>query len=306
MRQIEVMILLRTFGHVCSSNLCRGHHFPKTIPTTPLGTHKIRIMTSEIQDPLLDMASAGDVAQMEVLLSSRQEPPSEETIQNALTIAAKSSHLNVLKLLLDKNPTIPLDEEVVRAAVNTGSIPIFSTLLTHDPSIINMPFDHRGSPLIVACMGRQDPQYLEYLLEVGADPNQDPDAAAFPLALVAAFYTDPGIIDLLLDHGAKMEHSGAIAAAVRRRNEGMLKRLLERGARIEDDATGIASGSSPLHTAVRAGHLGVVKILLEHGVDTTAIDASGATIFDVIGQMRDDGKEVSQMLELLGEDLGHA
>ena len=155
-------------------------------------------MTSGIEDSLLDMASIGDTAQIRSLLSARQEPPSETIIQNALTIAAKSSHLEVVELLLNQYPSVPLNEELARGAVNTGSILIFSTLLTHDPSIINMQFDHRGTPLIVACMGRQNISYLTFLLEAGADPNQDPDAAAFPLALVAALYTDSGAIDLLL------------------------------------------------------------------------------------------------------------
>lgn len=239
---------------------------------------------------------------MGALLSARQESPSEETIQNALTIAVKSSHLDVIKLLLNYYPSIPLNEEIVRAAVNTGSIPIFETLLAYDPSIINMQFDHRGTPLIVACMGRQSISYFNFLLEAGADPNQDPDAAAFPLALVAALYLDPNVIDLLLSYGAKMEYSGAIAAAARRGNEIMLRRLLDRGARVEDDDTGLASGSSPLHIAVRAGHFGVVKMLLEHGADATARDAGGATVFDLIKRMGDDGKDVSQMSKILGEN----
>jgi len=259
-------------------------------------------MTLETQDPLLDMALAGHVAQMRALLSTRQEPPSEETIQNALTTAAKHSHLEIIKLLLNRYPSISLNEETVRGAVNTGSIPIFETLLTHDPSIINMQFDHRGTPLIVACMGRQNIAYLKYLLGAGADPNQDPDAAAFPLALVAALYSDPDIIDLLLSYGAKIEHSGAIAAAARRGNEIMLRRLFDHGARVEDDDTSVASGSSPLHVAVEAGHVGVVKMLLEHGADTAARDAGGATVFDLIKRMGDDGNNVSQISEILRED----
>ena len=84
----------------------------------------------------------------------------------------------------------------------------------------------------------------------------------------------------------------------------MLQRLFDHGARIEDDTTGVPVGSSPLHIAVKAGHLGVVKILLQHGADPTVRDAGGATIFDVLRRMRDDGKDVSQMSEILGESLG--
>jgi ankyrin repeat protein len=261
-------------------------------------------MASGLEDSLLSMASAGDVAQLRALLATRQELPSEGIIQNALTAATKSSHLDILKFMLHQYPSISLNEEIVRSAVNTGSIPIFETLLAHDPSIINMQFDRRGTPLIVACMGRQRVEYLQFLLEAGADPNQDPDAAAFPLALVAALYSDPAVIDLLLSYGARLESSGALAAAARCGDEAMLLRLFDRGARLEDDAPDISTKTSPLHIAVRSGHLGVVKILLQHGADINTKDARGFTAIDILRQMRANGKVVSEMSEIIGEHLG--
>lgn len=261
-------------------------------------------MISGLEDSLLSIASAGDVAQMRALLTTRQEPPSEETIQNALTAAIKSSHLDILKFMLHQYPFTSLNEEIVRGAVNTGSISIFETLLARDPSIINMQFDRRGTPLVVACMGQQKIQYLKFLLDAGADPNQDPDAAAFPLALVAALYSDPAVIDLLLHYGAHLERSGALAAAARRGNETMLLRLLDRGARLEDDAPDVSNDTPPLHIAVKSGHLGVVRILLKHGADIHTTDAKGFTAIDVLRQMRADGKDVSEMSEILGEDSG--
>lgn len=258
-------------------------------------------MTSDLEDSLITVASAGDVDQLRTLLTDGQESSSEETIQNLLTTAAKSSHLDVVTFLLTQYPSISLNEEIVRAAVNTGSIPIFAALLARDSSLINMQFDRRGTPLIVACMGRQTVEYLRFLLEAGADPNQDPDAAAFPLALVAALYADPAAIDLLLQHGARLERSGALAAAAHLGNESMLRRLLERGARPDVDAAAMGTGASPLHVAVRTGHVGVARILLRHGgADPNAADASGATAIELAKQMRLQGKDMSEMMEVLG------
>jgi ankyrin repeat protein len=232
-------------------------------------------MTPNLEDSFITAASAGDVDQLRILLTDGQESSSEETIQNLLTTAAKSSHLDVITFLLAQYPSIPLDEEIVRAAVNTGSIPIFAALLDRDPSVINMPFDRRGTPLTVACAGRQKVQYLRFLLEAGADPNQDPDVAGFPLALVAALYADPAAIDMLLQHGACLERSGALAAAACLGNEPMLCRLLERGARPDADATAIGSSGSPLHVAISRGHFRLAEILLRHGRDDpNATDAS--------------------------------
>lgn len=62
-------------------------------------------------------------------------------------------------------------------------------------------------------MAQKPIDFLRFLLETGADPNQDPDTATYPLSIVAAFYTDTSSLDLLLDHGAKIQGSGALGAA---------------------------------------------------------------------------------------------
>ncbi|KAM0541482.1 hypothetical protein ACHAPJ_013217 [Fusarium lateritium] len=256
-------------------------------------------MTLEVMQSLIATASAGNVDQMRTLLTAGQESPSEETIQTLLTTAAKGSHLDTVNFLLESYPSVLLEEEIVRAAVNTGSIPVFQALLNQDPQVINMTFDKRGTPLIVACMGQQTPEYLKFLLEAGADPNQDPDAAAFPLALVAGLYNDPTVIDLLLQHGARLERSGALAAAAWRGKESMLRCLLNRGARLDADARDVGIHASPLHVAVRAGRVGVAKILLQHGADPSATDASGTTAIEVVHRMTLQGKDMGEMVEVL-------
>lgn len=257
-------------------------------------------MTPKLKDSLSTTASAGDIDQLMILLTASQDSPAEETIQNLLATAAKSSRLDIINTLLTQYPSIPLTEEIVRAAVNTGSIPIFEALLARNPSLVNMRFDRRGTPLVVACMGQQRVEYLRYLLEAGADPNQDPDAAAFPLALVAALYTDPAAIDLLLQHGARLERSGALAAAARLGNQPMIRCLLDRGALLDADAPAMGTAASPLHVAVRAGHAGVAMILPQHGANPNSTDASGATAVEVAKQMRLKGKDMSKMIEVLG------
>ena len=261
-------------------------------------------MVPNFEDSLITTASAGDVDRMRTLLLAGQESLSEETTQKLLAIATKSCHLHVVNFLLNQYCSVPLNEDIVRGAINTGSIPIFEALLARDPSIINMHFDMRGTPLIVACMGQQTVRYLQFLLEAGADPNQDPDAAIFPLALVAALYTDPSAIDLLLRNGARIEHSGSLAAAARLGNEPMILRLLGRGAQLEADASATGPNISPLHVAVKSGHDSVAKILIQHGADPNAIDASGSTAIEIANQMMLDGKDVTEMLEVLKGEKG--
>lgn len=260
-------------------------------------------MAPTLEETLVTMASTGHIDRMKTLLGEH-ESPSEETIQKLLVAAAKSENLEAINFLLDQYPTVPLDEEIFRGAVNTGSISVTKALLARDPSIINMPFDHRGSALIVACMGRQRIEYLRFLLEAGADPNMDPDAAAFPIVLVAFLYTDPDAIDLLVKHGAHLEGTGALASAAQKGKEDMVLRFLQCGARPEDQAKGYSTNTGlPLNVAVSHGQLGVVRLLLEHGADPNAADRNGSKAIEVAKQMALDGKDVSNILEVL-EDHG--
>jgi ankyrin repeat protein len=255
-------------------------------------------MTPDLENSLASMALTGDVAQMETLLSASKEIPSEELIQQLLTTATKSSHLSTMAFLLDRYPDVSPSEEVVRGAINTGSIGVVQALFTRKPSLINMQFDRRGTPLIVACMGQQRAEFLQFLLEAGADPNQDPDGTTFPLVLVAALYSDPAVIDLLLQYGARLEDSEALAAAARRGNETMILRLLERGANPRADRCPVRSRSNdlPLAIAVEFGHLEIVKILLQYGADPITTDACGAAAIEAAEDMKLGRNGVSKLL----------
>lgn len=160
-----------------------------------------------------------------------------------------------------------------------------------------MPFEKRGNPLTVACMGRQSPAYLSFLLSAGADPNQDPECTDYPLALVAALYHDPDVIDLLLQHGARLEGSRTMGAAASLGNEGMLRRLLGRGARMEVDAAGLSGGVSSLCMAVRKERIAVVRLLMEWGKDPWA---SGSEREYGGGGCGGDGRKDRDVGEIMG------
>lgn len=98
-----------------------------------------------------------------------------------------------------------MEEEAILAAVYSGSIPLSSAFLSRDPFIINMSFDSRSIPLVVACASRKPVGFLRFLLEKGADPNRGPeDGLPTPIALVAALYEDPTTVDLLLKYDSKL------------------------------------------------------------------------------------------------------
>ncbi|KAJ4387288.1 hypothetical protein N0V93_007877 [Gnomoniopsis smithogilvyi] len=192
-----------------------------------------RAMESAAEKSLIEAATLGHLEQLRSLLAANPSPPADQCIQKLLTAAAWRSQLPIVQFLLESYSPNRLEEEAIRAAVYSGSIPLFSAFLSRDPSIINMPFDRRSTPLVVACMAQKPLDFLQFLLENGADPNSGPeDALPPPLWHVAALYKDPAAIDLLLEHGAKLEDAGgdALAIARKRVNEVMIQSLLERGA----------------------------------------------------------------------------
>jgi ankyrin repeat protein len=56
--------------------------------------------------------------------------------------------------------------------------------------------------------------------------------------------------------------------------------LLRHGARIDYRY----HGATPLHYAVKAGFVGTIQVLLEHGADPNALDDRGRTPLDWLGQ----------------------
>jgi hypothetical protein len=127
--------------------------------------------TSTQDSPMIQAASQGNVDKLSSLLS-HSEMPQAKDIQPLLAAAAWKAQLPVVEYLLTNYHQYRINEETVRAAIYSGSIPLFSRLLAHDRTIANMQFDQRGTPLVVACMSHRPIEFLEVLLEAGADPNQ--------------------------------------------------------------------------------------------------------------------------------------
>lgn len=256
-------------------------------------------MTTDVEEQLTAAASSGDVDQL-ANLAKTVESLSSKTVQTLFREAASQSQLPVIEYLLVQFPSVPLNEDTIRTAIYTGSIPLFSALIERDPSIVRMQFDMRGTPLIVACMAKKPLDFLRFLLEAGADPNQDPDTTTFPLALVGAFYTDTGAVDLLLEHGAKLEGSEALSSATQLGNEVMIRYFLQRGAKPDTDVSeGRAPRDPPVHLAVKKARVGVLKILLDYGADVSVVDSKGKTLREVAVELEERGQDMSEIMELL-------
>lgn len=253
--------------------------------------------------PLTDAASTGDLENLKQLLAAQGPQLDEAVIEKLLLAATWAPYESIFMFLLSKYSLRSIPEEVVRGTVYSGSITRFSALLDRDPSLVNLQFDKRGTPLAVACSSRQPVDFLEFLLVAGADPNQDPEMAALPLAAVAAFYRDTAAADLLLKHGARMEGSGALQTAAAMGNEVMLRYLLGHGADREMTPAGISAAVVALHGAAKRGHAEAVRVLLDHGVDVHAKNYDGKTALEVVeeAEKKQIGEVFSDVKEVLGK-----
>lgn len=280
--------------------------------------HYLSLEVEPAAATLASVAASGDVERLRRFLAAEEEsPPSEETIQYLLASASWAEEISIVEYLLAEYPPGKVAEyppgkvaeEPIRAAIYSGSMPLVSAFLRVDPDILLMQYDRQGSALIAACRSRQRPEFIRFLLEAGADPNQDPDCAYLPpLGWVAGWYQKsyPGteVVDMLLDYGAETANSGALRWAARGNHEDVVRRLLERGADHEKDSADhiqLRGKQSPaLHEAASRGYIGVMRILLEHGVDVNCKSSNGKTAFEEAEQIEAvTGIDLSAAKELL-------
>lgn len=140
-----------------------------------------------------------------------------------------------------------------------------------------------GHTALVQCI--HDEPVTKWLLDHGADPNLGPPLDPQPRSLsvtdsgaalnTAATMSSPAVIDLLIQHGAKLENSlplhAAATADVKPDGERipMMAHLLQLGVDINgtDESRGMAAFGTPLHHAVRWARMDAVRFLLMKGAD---------------------------------------
>jgi hypothetical protein len=82
-------------------------------------------MEPGLEASLIPIASSGDIDQIKTLLRAGEEPLLQETVQKLLTIAVWRSRLQCLEFLVNEYPSVSLDEEIVRAAIQLRLHPHF-------------------------------------------------------------------------------------------------------------------------------------------------------------------------------------
>lgn len=144
---------------------------------------------------------------------------------------------------------------------------------------------HRGVLLNLAAASAQI-EYVKLLLERGADPNiVGPNATGprsgeggwmsnslGPLGAAVEGSMFPredekvlGVVEALIDGGAKVAGSGALQIAAGKGQAGCVRVLVERGADVKESVPRVEKGRTAVEMAVEGGHKEIVEFLQENG-----------------------------------------
>ena len=127
---------------------------------------------------------------------------------------------------------------------------------------------------------------VKFILRVSPDSADIVDSSGLTPLWIAAQKGDLQILDLLLEHGARVEvcdtdsRRTAIHQAAQEGHLEVVRRLLERGACADPRSK---DGISPLWSAAQGGHHHIVRLLIDHGADkeTTSLDGERRPIHQV-------------------------
>lgn len=196
-----------------------------------------------------------------------------------LRSAVENDQAGVVQELLDRHPTTVITDEIIRAAIYAGSVDIFRIFLTKKITSPDEVHDRRGTALEIALSSRAPREFVIFLLEAGANPNTYSGETPSPLAAAAGLYESPETAKLLIDHGARVVGSGALAAAAMKGQVDSVKMLLDHGADVNDpgEVPGRPLPFLAVHCAVQQQHMDVLRILVERGADLEMKDSAGKT-----------------------------
>ncbi len=134
-----------------------------------------------------------------------------------------------------------------------------------------------GPASLFAALRQGDARAITRLIRDGVDVNARDSFGNTPL-LAAALNSDADAMERLIQAGAQIDatnHAGATALLQAATFEEKARLLVKHGARINARSV---IGNSPLILAARkAGNIGTVRFLLDHGADLQATNSFGAT-----------------------------
>ncbi len=191
-------------------------------------------------------------------------------------------------------------DSALSKAAGLGNIEMVKLLLKYGSSCM---VNHRSCPISYACHGHLE--VVQHLIENGADVNRVPDRLQKRTPLIAAVqHGSVEIVKCLLQAKANVDQVGfwnitPILSTVLIPDRGHITKLLL-DAKCNVHIPNI-HGTTPLHAAVCAGHVDVIRLLLAAGANVDQADENGRT--PLHNAAHHDNIEVLGLLIAAGADV---
>lgn len=260
-------------------------------------------MADSQTDRLLAACAALNALHVGFLLRDLQtsSPTYTPPLSQLLETAAFHDNPDVASYCLELGA--PITDSVLAEIIRGYSFATYKVLVSHGLDT-NRVVPWFGDILIVACQD-SDISWARFCLENGADPNLHMvNDSMYALAATAQMST-VAMADLLLQHGAKMEGSGAIVLAAEEGKLDMVKFLLDKGADIDEiglndfgDDRVTEEGGSALHKAVTKECGEVVRYLLDKGAVVNLLDIKGRT--PLMRARENESDTITELLKTYG------
>ncbi|KDR66058.1 hypothetical protein GALMADRAFT_1211428 [Galerina marginata CBS 339.88] len=225
----------------------------------------------------LKACTDGDLGSLTALLSDPSISKTDEFLSDMLRNAAINGRSTIVEYLLNSYNPSHIDDKVFRAAAASNSTETFRLIYARNPSCITELYERRGTLLSIALGAASSEEFIEYLLSMGANPNLISDDTVSPLAFAAFQYDSPRMVELLVQHGAQVNGTSALAAAAQKGHLGTAIYLLAHGALVNDPGNWIQP-AFPLHIAVKHGKAEMVRLLLGRKADLALRHGSGGRL----------------------------
>ena len=263
--------------------------------------HDINPCGDRGETPLHDAGREGYVTLTETLLELGADPLiKDHSGRTPRLVAAQKGNKDVAQLLAEREHQLGHDD----GEIDESSLPAWSVVELNRSDLLEALISRNGD------LNESDPDtsdtalhiatasnnitVLEQLLEAGANPDLINRFGKTPLKL-AALNGNIEVTKLLLKHNAKVdiddETESALTFAQAYQNFEVAVILIKAGARIDGNITPF---QSTFFAAVMLGDAEVVKILIEHGVETQTRNPDGQTALQLA--KLHDRTEVMQVL----------
>lgn len=240
--------------------------------------------------------------QAAIILSSLNSWRNTPPLAAMMAAAADNDHIQIIKYCLSQGGHI--SENVMLHVLTSRALETYTFLLTSKAVDPNYYIPWYGDILgNVAPKG--DIKWTRLCLENGANPNLNKvdDFKTVLGATAEAGHTET--MELLLQHGAWLQNSGALVVVAEAGREEIVKFLLQKGADVNEmgveneiDERETEEMGTALHKAVANRHERVVKLLLEKGANIDLEDAKGRTALQIAEATGDD--KVARLLRAQG------